>query len=207
MCNDMSRAALVVATRNEGKRREYELLFEKLPIDIKGLSDFPEIPPFSEEGNSFEEIARHKAQCASKTLNIPALADDSGLLVDVLNGAPGIFSARYAGESADDYHNNLKLLEALDGKDERNATFFCAIALAKPTGQALTYTGTCSGIILHQPVGTEGFGYDPLFYYPPLNKTFAQLSRADKNAVSHRGRAIKKLSSDLGKILVWLMSQ
>jgi XTP/dITP diphosphohydrolase len=200
----MSRAVLVVATRNEGKRREYELLFGKLPIEIKGLSDFQETPEFPEEGNSFEEIARYKALFASRILNIPALADDSGLLVDVLDGAPGIFSARYAGESADDYHNNLKLLEALEGKDKRNATFFCSIALAKPTGQTLTYTGTCSGIILHEPVGTEGFGYDPLFYYPPLQKTFAQFSRDDKNAVSHRGQAMKKLASDLGNILVWL---
>ena len=203
----MSRTVLVVATRNEGKRKEYELLFGKLPIEIKGLSDFQEIPEFSEEGNSFEEISRHKARFASKILDIPALADDSGLSVDVLNGAPGIFSARYAGECADDYHNNLKLLEELDGKDKRNATFVCSIALAKPTEHALTYTGTCSGIILHEPLGTGGFGYDPLFYYPPLQKTFAQLSREDKNAVSHRGRAIKKLATDLGDILVWLNSR
>ena len=203
----MPRAVLVAATRNEGKRKEYELLFRELPIEIKGLSDFPEIPEFSEQGNSFEEIARNKAQFASKMLDIPALADDSGLAVEVLDGAPGIFSARYAGDSADDYHNNLKLLEELNGKDRRNATFVCSIALAKPTGQALTYTGTCSGIILHESLGTGGFGYDPLFYYPPLQKTFAQLSRDDKNAVSHRGRAIKKLTADLGNILVWLRSR
>ena len=202
----MARPVLVAATRNEGKRKEYELLFRKLPIEIKGLSDYPEIPEFSEQGNSFEEIATNKARFASKMLAIPALADDSGLAVEVLNGAPGIFSARYAGESADDYHNNLKLLEALDGKDRRTATFFCSIALAKPTGQTLTYTGACSGIILHKPLGTRGFGYDPLFYYPPLKKTFAQLSANDKNAVSHRGRAIKKLVADLENIMEWLRS-
>jgi XTP/dITP diphosphohydrolase len=202
----MARPVLIAATRNEGKRKEYELLFRKLPIEIKGLSDYPEIPGFSEQGNSFEEIATNKARFASKMLAIPALADDSGLAVEALNGAPGIFSARYAGERADDYHNNLKLLEELDGEERRTATFFCSIALARPTGQTLTYTGACSGIILHKPLGTRGFGYDPLFYYPPLKKTFAQLSANDKNAVSHRGRAIKKLVADLENIMEWLRS-
>jgi XTP/dITP diphosphohydrolase len=202
----MARPVLVAATRNEGKIKEYELLFRKLPIEIKGLSDYPEIPEFSEQGNSFEEIAMNKARFASKMLAIPALADDSGLAVEALNGAPGIFSARYAGERADDYHNNLKLLEELDGEERRTATFFCSIALARPTGQTLTYIGACSGIILHKPLGTRGFGYDPLFYYPPLKKTFAQLSANDKNAVSHRGRAIKKLVADLENIMEWLRS-
>ena len=203
----MARPVLVAATRNEGKKKEYELLFRKLPIEIKGLSDYPEIPEFSEQGNSFEEIAMNKARFASKMLAIPALADDSGLVVEALNGAPGILSARYAGEQADDYHNNLKLLEELDGKKRRTATFFCSIALAKPTGQILTYTGACSGIILYKPLGTGGFGYDPLFYYPPLKTTFAQLSPDDKNVVSHRGRAMKKLAADLENIMGWLRSQ
>jgi XTP/dITP diphosphohydrolase len=203
----MARPVLIAATRNEGKKKEYELLFGKLPIEIKGLSDYPEIPEFSEQGNSFEEIATNKARFASKMLAIPALADDSGLVVEALNGAPGIFSARYAGEQADDYRNNLKLVEELHEKVSRTATFFCSIALAKPTGQTLTYTGACSGIILHEPLGTGGFGYDPLFYYPPLKKTFAQLSPDDKNAVSHRGRAIKKLAADLENIMGWLKSQ
>jgi len=203
----MARPILLAATRNEGKRKEYEFLFRSLPIEIMALSAFPEIAEFSEQGNSFEEIARHKAQFASKTLAIPALADDSGLAVEALNGAPGIFSARYAGEWADDYRNNLKLLEELDGKERRNATFFCSIALAKPDGQTLTYTGECSGIILQEPLGAKGFGYDPLFYYPSLKKTFAQLSPEDKNAVSHRGRAIKKLAADLDNIMVWLESR
>ena len=203
----MARPVLVAATRNEGKKKEYERLFTKLPIEIKGLSDYPEIPEFSEQGNSFEEIATNKARFASKMLAIPALADDSGLVVEALNGAPGILSARYAGEQADDYHNNLKLLEELDGKKRRTATFFCSIALAKPTGQILTYTGACSGIILYKPLGTGGFGYDPLFYYPPLKTTFAQLSPDDKNVVSHRGRAMKKLAADLENIMRWLRSQ
>jgi XTP/dITP diphosphohydrolase len=203
----MARPVLVAATRNEGKRKEYELLFRKLPIEIKGLSDYPEIPESSEQGSSFEEIATNKARFASKMLATPALADDSGLAVEALNGAPGILSARYAGDRADDYHNNLKLLEELDGKERRTATFFCSIALAKPTGQTLTYTGACSGIILHKPLGTGGFGYDPLFYYPPLKKTFAQLSLDDKNAVSHRGRAIKKLAADMENIMGWLRSR
>jgi XTP/dITP diphosphohydrolase len=200
----MSKALLVLATHNKGKKREYELFFERFPVEIRGLSEFKRIPEFKEEGKTFEEIVIKKAQFASRMLGVPALADDSGLVVEALNGAPGVLSARYAGELANDYQKNRKLLEEMRGVENRNATFVCSIAIAKPSGQVLTYTGSCPGIILDEPVGSNGFGYDPLFYYPPLNKTFAQLSVEEKSRVSHRGNAMRKLKYDLEKVLIWL---
>ena len=200
----MKKIVLVLATRNKGKKREFELLFKGLSVEIKGVSEFQKIPEFEEEGSTFEEIAINKAKFVSKALDLPAIADDSGLTVEALNGAPGIFSARYAGKSATNGQNNRKLLEKMEGKENRNAIFVCSIAISKPTGQVLIYTGRCSGIILHVPAGTNGFGYDPFFYYSPLGKTFAQLSVEEKSRVSHRGQAMRKLKNDFKKIMIWL---
>jgi XTP/dITP diphosphohydrolase len=200
----MKKIVLVLATRNKGKKREFELLFKGLPVEIKGVSEFQNIPEFEEEGSTFEEIAINKAKFVSKALDLPAIADDSGLTVEALNGAPGIFSARYAEKSATNGQNNRKLLEKMEGKENRNAIFVCSIAISKPTGQILTYTGRCSGIILQEPAGTNGFGYDPFFYYSLLGKTFAQLSVEEKNRVSHRGQAMRKLKNDFKKIMIWL---
>jgi XTP/dITP diphosphohydrolase len=197
---------LVLATHNEGKKREYDLLFKGFPYEIRGLSAFKGISELREEGNTFEEIAINKARSVSKAIGLPVMADDSGLEVDALDGAPGIFSARYAGEESDDAQNNRKLLEALREKEDRQATFVCSIAISKPTGQTLTYSGRCSGKLLHEPLGTNGFGYDPLFFYPPLGKTFAQLSIEEKGEVSHRGRAMRKLRDDFKHIAMWLNS-
>ena len=200
----MKKIVLVLATRNKGKKKEFELLFNGLPVEIKGVSEFQNIPEFEEEGSTFEEIAINKAKFVSKALDLPAIADDSGLTVEALNGAPGIFSARYAEKSATNGQNNRKLLEKMEGKENRNAIFVCSIAISKPTGQILTYTGRCSGIILHEPAGTNGFGYDPFFYYSPLGKTFAQLSVEEKSRVSHRGQVMRKLKNDFKKIMIWL---
>lgn len=200
----MSKITIALATYNEGKRREYELLFRALPVFIKGLSEFKGISVMEEKGRDFTEIAMNKAQFVSRVLGLPALADDSGLALEALNGAPGTLSARYAGPTADDYQNTLKLLEEMREKDNRNASFYCSIALAKPDGRVLHYSGSCSGIILNEPTGENGFGYDPVFYYPPLHKTFAQLSIEEKNRVSHRGQAMMKLMNDFEKILAWL---
>ena len=200
----MSKIVLVLATRNKGKKREFELLFKDLPVEIKGVSEFQEIPEFEEEGSTFEEIAINKAKFVSKALDLPAIADDSGLTVEALNGAPGIFSARYAGKSATNDQNNRKLLEEMEEKENRNAIFVCSIAISKPTGQVLTYSGRSSGISLHEPAGINGFGYDPFFHYCPLGQTFAQLSVEEKNKISHRGQAMRKLKDDLKKVLIWL---
>jgi XTP/dITP diphosphohydrolase len=200
----MAKVTLVLATRNTGKQREYALLFKGFPVAIRSLAESDNLPEVKEEGISFEEIAKGKARYAARMLGIPAIADDSGLEVEVLNGAPGIRSARYGGEPTDDAANNRTLLEAMREKDNRHASFVCAIAIAKPSGQTRVYTGRCAGEITRDPRGMNGFGYDPLFWYPPLGKTFAQLTEKEKSEVSHRGQAMRRLRDDFGTIKVWL---
>ena len=200
----MSESSLVLVTHNEGKRREYALLFKGFPVEIRTLSEFDGVPEIREEGESFEEIAIGKARQAARLLYISAIADDSGLEVEALNGAPGILSARYGGEPTDDAVNNRRLREAMSGKDNRRASFVCAIAISKPSGQTRIYTGRCAGEILHEPLGENGFGYDPLFLFPPLGRTFAQLTEEEKGEVSHRGRAMRRLKEDFGNIAIWL---
>lgn len=195
---------LVIATRNKGKTAEIRDLLKGFPVDIKNLDDFGPLPPLKEDGNTFDENAYQKASFAAKILGLPALADDSGLLVEALDGAPGIHSARYAGENATDEQRYLKLLEEMKGKSNRNAAFECVISIAVPTGPALTYVARCQGLITERPAGSNGFGYDPIFFYPPLNKTFAQLTREEKSRVSHRGKAFAELKNEFDKVLIWI---
>lgn len=199
-----SRTILVLATRNQGKTAEIRGLLKNYPIDIRNLDDFGPIPPIVEDGDTFEENAYKKASLTSRYLGFPALADDSGLVVDALNGAPGVYSARYAGENASDEERCQKLLQELGDSDNRKARFECVISLAVPTGPALTYEARCEGLITYAPAGNNGFGYDPIFLYPELNKTFAQMTMAEKSRVSHRGKALRELSSEFNNILVWL---
>ena len=195
---------LVLATRNQGKISEFERLLSDFPIEIKSLQDFGPISPVEEDGETFEENAYKKAHLTAKMLGFPVLADDSGLMVDALDGRPGVHSARYAGEKASDKENNLKLLEGMEGVKNRKATFKCVIMIAVPSGPALTYEGLCHGEVAHEMKGDHGFGYDPLFYYPPLKKTFAQISLEEKNRVSHRGKAMAQLRREFDKVLEWL---
>jgi len=195
---------LVLATRNQGKIREFKELLSDFRVDIKSLKDFGPLSPIKEDGETFEENAYKKAHMTAKMLGFPVLADDSGLMVDALGGRPGVHSARYAGEKASDKENNLKLLEAMQGRRNRKATFKCVIIIAVPSGPALTYEGLCDGEITHEMKGDHGFGYDPVFYYPPLKKTFAQLSLEEKNRVSHRGKAMAQLRAEFDKVLKWL---
>lgn len=195
---------LVIATRNKGKTSEIRELLKDFPIEIRNLDDFGPIPPVDEDGSTFEENAYKKASFTAKVLGFPALADDSGLTVDALDGAPGVYSARYAGEDASDEKRCAKLLKEMEGKDNRKAAFECVISLAVPTGPALTYEARCEGLIAQQPSGSNGFGYDPVFYYPPLGKTFAELTREEKNTVSHRGKAMKELRDEFDKVLKWI---
>ncbi|MFO7971076.1 MAG: XTP/dITP diphosphatase [Desulfobacterales bacterium] len=195
---------LVIATRNKGKTAEIKDLLKGFPVDIKNLDDFGPIPPLKEEGKTFDENAYQKASFAAKILGLPALADDSGLLVEALGGAPGIHSARYAGENATDEQRYLKLLDEMKGKSNRNAAFECVISISVPTGPALTYEARCQGLITERPAGSNGFGYDPIFFYPPLNKTFAQLTREEKSRVSHRGKAFAELKGEFDKVLIWI---
>jgi len=195
---------VVLATTNRGKISEFQGLFRNSGVEIKTLDDFGPIPPVIEDGDTFEENAVKKAQFTARVLGIPAIADDSGLTVKALQGAPGVFSSRYAGENADDESNNRKLLTAMEGIEDRAAAFVCVLAIAVPSGPALIYEGTCEGIIAGTPEGDQGFGYDPLFYYPPSQKTFAQLGREEKNRISHRGRAMAELHGELNKVILWL---
>ena len=200
----MTRIPLVLATRNEGKTEEIRALLADVPVEIKNLTDFGPTPTIEEDGETFEDNAVKKARFIAKILGFPALADDSGLMVEALGNGPGVRSARYAGEGATDADNNAKLLGELENVENRNAAFACVIAIAVPWGPALIYEGRCEGEITRELVGTEGFGYDPVFYYPPLQKTFAQLSTEEKNQVSHRGQALQQLRDEFDKVVVWL---
>lgn len=195
---------LVIATRNKGKTREIKDLLKDFPVDIKNLGDFGPIPELEEDGDTFDENAYKKASFAARILGQPALADDSGLVVEALGGAPGIHSARYAGENATDEQRYLKLLDEMKGKSNRKAAFECVISIAVPTGAALTYEARCEGLISQKPEGSNGFGYDPVFFYPPYNKTFAQITREEKNRISHRGKALAELKSEFDKVLIWI---
>lgn len=199
-----NKITLVIATRNKGKTAEIKDFFRGSPVDIKNLDDFGPIPHLEEDGDTFDENAYKKASFVARILGLPALADDSGLLVEALDGAPGVHSARYAGENATDKQRCLKLLDAMIGKKNRKAAFECVISIAVPTGPALTYEARCEGIIAEQPAGSNGFGYDPVFFYPLYNKTFAQLTREEKNRVSHRGKALAELKSEFDKVLIWI---
>jgi XTP/dITP diphosphohydrolase len=198
------RQLLVLATRNAGKTREIREFLRDFPVEIKNLDDFGPIPLVEEDGTSFDENAYKKASFIAKILGLPALADDSGLEVEVLGGAPGVHSARYAGPSATDEENNAKILHEMGGKTNRAAAFVCVISIACPSGAALTYEARCEGLIAEAPYGNNGFGYDPVFYYPPLKRTFAQLSAEEKNRVSHRGKALAELKKEFEKVLIWI---
>ena len=195
---------LVIATRNKGKKQEIKELLKDFPIEIKNLDDFGPIPHLEEDGDTFDENAYKKASFAARVLGLPALADDSGLIVEALDGAPGIHSARYAGENATDEQRYLKLLDDMEGKSNRKAAFECVISIAVPTGPALTYEARCEGLIAKEPAGSNGFGYDPVFFYTPLNKTFAQITREEKNRISHRGKALAELKSEFDNVLTWI---
>jgi XTP/dITP diphosphohydrolase len=199
-----NKITLVIATRNKGKTAEIKDFFRGFSVDIKNLDDFGPIPHLEEDGDTFDENAYKKASFTARILGLPALADDSGLLVEALDGAPGVHSARYAGENATDKQRCLKLLDAIIGKKNRKAAFECVISIAVPADPALTYEARCEGVIAEQPAGSNGFGYDPVFFYPPYNKTFAQLTREEKNRVSHRGKALAEFKSEFDKVLIWI---
>ena len=195
---------LVLATRNAGKVKEFQEILKEFPVEIKNLNDFGPIPEVEEDGETFDDNAYKKALFTAKALGLPAIADDSGLVVEALDGAPGVKSARYAGENASDQDNINKLLKELEGQSNRQAAFECVLSIAVPSGPALTYEGRCEGEITLQPQGHKGFGYDPVFYCPTYGKTFAEISGAEKNRVSHRGRALAEFVSEFDKVLAWL---
>lgn len=200
----MQHATMVIATHNKGKTAEIQRLLTGHPVTIKNLADFGPIPPVVEDGETFEANAYKKASQTARVLGLPALADDSGLMVAALNDAPGVYSARYGGEDASDGQRCQKLLKALQGVSDRRAAFACVLSLAVPSGPALTYEARCEGLIAQVPAGANGFGYDPVFYYPQADKTFAQMSMEEKSRVSHRGKALAELKQEFDKVLTWL---
>jgi len=188
---------LVIASNNAKKRQEIATILGKLGIEIVA-ADATAFVHVEEDADTFAGNAQKKAEAFAHANNLPALADDSGLCVDALNGAPGIYSARFAGESATDAENNTKLLQLLDGKDNRKAHFVCALHLAYPDDRAtISCEGKVHGEILKKAVGNTGFGYDPLFFCPELNQAFATSTPEEKASVSHRGRALRLLAEKL----------
>lgn len=195
---------IVLASRNQKKIKELRTLLSKegFDIDILSLDDIGYYGDIEENGSSFEENAVIKASVPA-SLGYIGIADDSGLCVDALDGAPGIYSARFAGEPCNDSENNRKLLAMLGDlpAEKRGACFVCTIAAVAPNGSRITVRGECRGRILTELHGKAGFGYDPLFFYDSLGKTFAELSQEEKNRVSHRAVAIKKFSTEFKHFL------
>lgn len=198
---------IIVATRNAGKVREFAHAFAPLGKEVKSMFDYPELPDVVEDGVTFAENAWKKAKAVGDALGLPVLADDSGLCVDLLDGDPGVYSARYAGEGATDAKNNAKLLEALEslksGEDTEQpllspASFVCALVLYDPaTGDKYESEGMAEGWITAEAAGGGGFGYDPLFYVPEYEMTMAELTLEQKQMISHRGHALRALVSSL----------
>jgi ribonuclease PH/non-canonical purine NTP pyrophosphatase (RdgB/HAM1 family) len=186
---------IVIATRNPGKAKEFASLFGKEGYKTKTLLDYPDLPDVEETGTTFEENARLKAETIAQILQQPVLADDSGLVVDALNGMPGVFSARFAGERKSDAANNAKLLHELtDVPDEkRTAHFHCTLVFAAPKKESLVVSADWNGRIGRIPQGENGFGYDPLFIVPGYEKSSAELTSEEKNEISHRGMAVREL--------------
>ncbi len=191
---------LLLATNNRGKLREIQALFSGVYPRILTLEEAGITLDVEEDGETFEENALKKAREAVRLSGLDALADDSGLCVDALGGAPGVYSARYAGENADDAANNAKLLQALDSVPDpkRTAAFVCCAALCRADGGEVMARGRVEGRILRAARGANGFGYDPLFWYEPFGCTFAEAAPGKKNAVSHRAKALKALKERLG---------
>ena len=200
----MAPLTLVMATRNAGKVREMAELLGDLGVRLLSLADFPEIPDIPEVGATFADNAAAKAKAVAQLTGLPALADDSGLEVEALDGRPGVYSARYAtdrtgGRTPTDRDNWQKLLDELKHvpEEQRAARFVCAMALAFPDGRLITTRGELAGFISREPRGTGGFGYDPVFVVPAYQATVAELDQATKNRISHRGEALTKLKAAL----------
>ncbi|WP_257346404.1 XTP/dITP diphosphatase [Pseudalkalibacillus decolorationis] len=188
---------IIIATHNEGKAREFRSLFEALNVDVQSLKDLNYYEEIEETGSTFNENAKIKAEAIAAHYNEIVIADDSGLTIEALDGKPGVYSARYAGEQKNDQENIKKVLSKMEGvaNAKRKAQFVCVLAVAVPGKPTYTIKGTCDGVITHTPSGENGFGYDPIFYVPSLLKTLAQMSQEEKNQISHRADALKELKA------------
>ena len=196
--------AVVLATRNKGKIREFTAAFEELGFTVWTIDDIVDIVEPEETGSTFLENAEMKALYYAEACGLPCVADDSGLEVDALGGAPGVLSARYAGDHGNDEANNQRLVEELAEvpAEERTARYQCALVWATPAGQVVSATGSCEGRIQLTPMGKGGFGYDPYFYIPKLKTTMANISMEQKQAISHRGKALRALMEQLRNTII-----
>lgn len=194
---------IVIATKNEGKAREFAQLFNSFDVEVKTLLDYPEIVDIDETGTTFEENAILKAEGTGLHDSVIVIADDSGLVIDALDGRPGIYSARYAGLDKSDDANIDRVLAELTGvpDDERTARFYCALAVAGPNFSTKTVSGTCEGKILEERRGDGGFGYDPIFFVESKGCSMAELAADEKNAISHRAKALDELRLVIGDLL------
>jgi XTP/dITP diphosphohydrolase len=201
-------APLLLATRNAHKVGELQAILTDAGVDVLlvGMDEFPAVPDVVEDGLTFASNALKKARETAAATQLPCVADDSGLCVDALNGMPGVFSARWSGRHGDDVANlDLVLAQIADVADEfRSARFECAAALALPTGEERVVTGTIEGVLLRARRGSGGFGYDPVFVPDGLDRTTAEMSPAEKNAISHRGRAFRALAPAINELVVAL---
>jgi XTP/dITP diphosphohydrolase len=190
---------LVLATHNAGKVREFTRLLGNVRVVLRDLRSFGKVVLPPEDGETYLDNARTKALAVARATSLPAMADDSGLEVDALNGAPGVLSARFAGVAASDADRVALLLQRLQDlpTGRRTARFRCVLVVAHPDGRTLSREGVCEGHLTTEPRGVSGFGYDPIFYYPPAGCTFAQMDPDDKNAVSHRAKAVDSIRPHL----------
>ena len=184
---------ILIASRNAHKIQEIREIFDLPGVEWVSTAEFPDLHDVVEDGDTFEANALKKATELARATGLWALADDSGLEVTALGNAPGVYSARYAGEPCSHANNNAKLLRELAGKSDRSARFRCVAALSDPTGRAETVSGSCPGRIVEELRGAKGFGYDPLFVPEGFDRTYAELSPAEKNRISHRGKALAEL--------------
>ncbi|SHN07623.1 XTP/dITP diphosphatase [Gracilibacillus kekensis] len=189
---------LIIATKNKGKMKDFIGLFEPFGIKVYSLSDLSEpVEDIEETGTTFQENAAIKAEAVCRMFNIPVIADDSGIEIDALNGAPGVYSARYAGEAKDDLANLEKVLDELKGvpEEQRTGRFVCVLAIAQPGQKTIFKRGECEGTIGDQAIGEHGFGYDPIFYPAGSSRTMAELTLEEKNQISHRKNALDKIEN------------
>lgn len=193
---------IIIATKNQGKVKEFHKIFQSYDIVLKSLHDLSDsLPDIEETGDTFQENAQLKAEQVCAFTKMPVIADDSGLVVDALNGRPGVYSARYAGVHGNDVENYEKVLEEMKSipKEKRSARFVCALTFARPNHPTVIKIGYCEGTIAFEPKGQEGFGYDPIFIPKGFTKTMAQLTPEQKNKISHRYKAIEKFTNWLKK--------
>ncbi len=186
---------IVVASTNKGKIREFKEMLEPMGYTVKSLADFPDMPVIEENGTTFEENAVIKAQSVTDRYGIEAISDDSGLSIDAFGGEPGIHSARYLGHDTSYDYKNRVILERMEKESNRNCHYTCAIAVTRPNEEPVVFCDIVECEIAKEPKGENGFGYDPIVYYAPLQKTMAEMTKDEKNAISHRGKAIRRFEA------------